>query len=108
MYVYLRRSAIVILRIFITYKPLKFFFYSGIITFIIGFLIGIRFIYHYYFLSGGGMIQSLILSALLLGSGFFLIIIGIVTDLISVNRQLLEKLNTRIHDLENRVKENIR
>ena len=34
---YLRRSAIVILRIFITYKPLKFFVYTGSIVFLIGF-----------------------------------------------------------------------
>lgn len=102
---YLRQSAIVIIRIFITYKPLKFFLYSGILSFSFGFIIGLRFLYNYLYMSGGGQIQSLILAALLLGSGLFLSIIGLVADLISVNRKLLEKLNSKMYDLEDRMKE---
>jgi hypothetical protein len=49
-------------------------------------------------------VQSLILSALLLGSGIFLSVIGLIADLISVNRRLLEKLDWRIKKLEERLK----
>jgi hypothetical protein len=37
---------------------------------------------------------------LLLGAGFFLVIAGIVADLISVNRKLLEKIDLRLRRLE--------
>jgi hypothetical protein len=50
--------------------------------------------------SGAGHIQSLILSALLMGMGFFLAIVGLVTDLISVNRKLLEGLDWRLKRME--------
>ena len=41
---------------------------------------------------GDGHVQSVILSALLVGMGVFTGLIGIVADLIAVNRELLEKL----------------
>ena len=42
----------------------------------------------------------MILSALLMGMGFFLAIVGLVTDLISVNRKLLEGLDWRLKRME--------
>ena len=45
-------------------------------------------------------IQSLILAALLLGLGFFMVIVGLVADLISVNRKLLEGLDWRLQKME--------
>ena len=38
-----------------------------------------------------------------MGTGFFLGVIGIITDLISVNRQLSEKINTKLYDLEEKI-----
>ena len=45
------------------------------------------------------MVQSLILASLLMGSGFLLAIVGLLADLISVNRQLLEKLDWQVRQL---------
>ena len=53
----------------------------------------------------GACIQSLILSALLIGTGFFLAIVGLVADLISVNRKLLEELDWRLHRMEQSMRE---
>ena len=83
-----------------TYKPLRFFIIPGIIFFSFGFLIGLRFLYHYFSGNGSGYIQSLILGALLMGLGFFFSIVGLVTDLIAVNRILLEKIDKRIWKIE--------
>ena len=47
-----------------------------------------------------GHIQSLILSALLMGTGFFLAVVGLLADLISVNRKLLEGLDWRLQKME--------
>lgn len=88
---YVRRSIVTIFRIFIVYRPLKFFMTCGAVLFTCGFLLGLRFLYYYVTAGGQGLIQSLILAALFLGAGFALFVIALVADLIAVNRKLLEK-----------------
>lgn len=98
---YIRRSVIVIGRIFITYKPFVAFTAVGSAAFLGGAAIAARFLYFYLGAQGGsGHVQSLILSALLMGAGFFLFVIGLIADLISVNRKLLEKIDVRLRKLE--------
>ncbi len=100
---YISRSIMIIIRIFMTYKPFKFFAIPGVISFVLGFLIGLRFLYFYFTSGGSGHIQSIILAALLLGIGFFLTVIGLLADLISVNRKLLEKVDWHVQQLEERL-----
>ncbi|MGA1868910.1 MAG: glycosyltransferase family 2 protein [bacterium] len=102
---YIVRSMLIIVRIFMTYKPFKFFAIPGTISFAFGLLIALRFLYFYLTGNGGGHIQSLILAGLLLGMGFFLCVIGLVADLISVNRKLLETLNWRVQEIEHELAE---
>jgi len=97
---YVQRSILTIIRIFMTYRPFMFFALPGVISFVLGMLISFRFLFFYFTESGAGHIQSLILAALLIGSGFFLIVVGLMADLISVNRQLLEKINWRVRKME--------
>lgn len=97
---YVNRQVLTMLRIFMTYKPFRFFAVPGSILFLAGLLISIRFVYFYVTEGGAGHVQSLILSALLMGMGFFLAIVGLVTDLISVNRKLLEGLDWRLKRME--------
>ena len=97
---YVWRSLIVICRIFVTYKPFAVFTAAGSAVLAVGFAIGLRFLYHYLNGEGGGHVQSVILSALLLGVGFFLIVAGIIADLISVNRKLLERIDYRLRRIE--------
>jgi len=97
---YLRRQLLTILRIFVTYRPFFFFATLGLIVFGLGFGISLRFLYFFVTGDGTGHVQSLILSALLMGSGFFLGLVGLLADLISVNRKLLEELDWRIRDIE--------
>ena len=89
---YVLRSAITILRSFATYKPLRFFCGIGVLLFAGGFALGVRYLYFAALGEGDGHVQSVILSALLIGMGVFTGMIGIVADLIAVNRRLLEKL----------------
>jgi glycosyltransferase involved in cell wall biosynthesis len=97
---YVWRSLIVICRIFVTYKPFAVFTAAGAAVAALGFALGLRFLYFYLSGQGGGHVQSVILSALLLGVGFFLVIAGIIADLISVNRKLLERIDYRLRRLE--------
>jgi glycosyltransferase involved in cell wall biosynthesis len=97
---YINRQILTMLRIFMTYQPFRFFAIPGVILFVTGLLISMRFVYFYLTEGGAGHVQSLILSALLMGTGFFLAIVGLLADLISVNRKLLESLDWRLKRME--------
>ena len=96
----MRRSLVTILRIFILYKPLRFFAWLGVLSLLPGILIGLRFLAYYAAGEGAGHVQSLILSAILVVTGVVLLIAGILADLIAANRQLLEDIRMRLLRLE--------
>ncbi|MGE0171385.1 MAG: glycosyltransferase family 2 protein [Oligoflexales bacterium] len=100
---YIKRSIITIVRIFMAYQPFHFFVIPGMVSAFLGFLIGLRFLYFFFVEGGGGHIQSLILALLLFGCGFFLITIGLLADLISVNRKLLEKIDWKVQKLSEKI-----
>lgn len=89
---YINRSIITIIRIFVIYRPFRFFGTIGLVLFSAGFLIGLRFVVNYINGEGTGHIQSLILASVLLGMGFQTILIAFIADLLSANRKLLEDL----------------
>jgi len=97
---YVGRSIMTILHIFTIYRPLKAFMLAGLVFLGFGVLIGIRFLVFYFSGDGAGHIQSLILAAVLLNFGFFLMLFGVIADLISVNRRLLEDVQWRLRKLE--------
>lgn len=96
---YVTRSALTILRIFMTYKPLAFFTAFGEAFLGAGILLGLRFLYLYMVGAGAGHVQSLILTVILLNAGFLVIVFGFLADLISVNRKLLERIDFRLYHL---------
>jgi len=102
---YIWRQVLTIIRIFMTYRSFRFFALPGMISFCFGFLIGLRYLFYYFSGSGAGHVQSLLLSALLMGSGFFLVISGLLADLISVNRKLLEKIISRVQKIEETIRQ---
>jgi len=97
---YIKQSIMTIIRIFMTYRPLQFFAFFGLLFFLVGLLISLRFVYLYFVGNGAGHIQSLLLSILLLGTGFFLMVTALMADLIAVNRKLLEQVRWRVWKLE--------
>jgi glycosyltransferase involved in cell wall biosynthesis len=99
---YIKRSSATIVRIYAMYEPLKVFTYLGIVLFSLGLLLSLRFLYAYFtgFTGGGRYVQSLIISAVLMIVGFYTALIGLVADLISANRKLLEDVVYRIRKLE--------
>jgi glycosyltransferase involved in cell wall biosynthesis len=93
---YIKRSIITIIRIFIIYRPFRFFASIGALIFSGGLILGLRFIVHYLNGDGDGHIQSLILAALLLGIGFQTLLVAIVADLLAANRKLAEDIRSKI------------
>jgi glycosyltransferase involved in cell wall biosynthesis len=98
---YIARSMVTIFRIFVVYKPFRFFMGVGLVLFLIGTVTGLRFLYYFFAESGEGHIQSLILSSILIGIGFQTVMGAFLADLLSVNRRLLEELQYKSRQLEN-------
>lgn len=97
---YIRRSIFTMIRMFIVYRPFRFFAIISSIFLFLGALIGARFLYFYLFDSGSGHIQSLILSAILLLTGVQIALLAVFADLQSINRKLLEDVQTRLKKYE--------
>jgi glycosyltransferase involved in cell wall biosynthesis len=99
---YIRRQVATILRIWALYNPMKLFSRSGFTFLGLGGLLVIRFIYFYLasWPEPSGKVQSLIIAAVLLLTGFFLVLIGVIADLIAVNRRLTEEMMEQIDHLD--------
>lgn len=92
---YVRRSLITVVRIFVVYSPLRFFSTCAALVAAPGLIMVARFFFHYWMGEGSGNIQSLVLSSALLAIAGILAMSGIISELIAVNRQLLEEIRIR-------------
>ncbi|MCZ6863356.1 MAG: glycosyltransferase family 2 protein [Alphaproteobacteria bacterium] len=92
---YIRHSVLTIVRIFVIYRPMKFFGALAAVLFGAGFLIGLRFVWFYVNGEGGGHVQSLILAGALLSMGFQTFLVAFLADLLAANRKLLEEIRLR-------------
>jgi glycosyltransferase involved in cell wall biosynthesis len=99
---YIKRSSATIVRIYAMYEPLKVFTYIGLAIIAAGVLISLRFVYTMLTqpVYGPRNIQSLILAAVFMIVGFQVLLIGLLADVISANRKLLEDLVYRVRTLE--------
>jgi len=97
---YIKKSGATIVRIYAMYEPLKVFTYLGLFISLIGVIGLARFFY--YFLQGQAFrhFSSLVVSGVIVTLGFVVLVIGLVADVISGNRKLLEDLVYRVRALE--------
>lgn len=100
MFGYVKKSMLTIIRAFMMYKPLKFFASVGSMLFIIGVLIGIRYLGFYINGTGAGHIQSLILASMMCIIGVLCGIVGLQADIIAANRKILEDIQYRVRKLD--------
>ena len=99
---YVRRSLVTIFRVFVTYRPLYFFFWLAILLALPGLVLGLRFLYYFFSSGGDGHVQSLIAASLLLTLSALSAMVSLLADLIATNRKLLERINTRVLRVESR------
>lgn len=97
---YVRRSLVTILRIFVIYRPVAFFFWPGLLLAAVGGSAALRFLYAYFTGSGAGHVQSLVMGALCITLGALMLMVALLADMISANRKLLERVNLRVQKLE--------
>jgi glycosyltransferase involved in cell wall biosynthesis len=93
---YVLRSAVTIVRIFVLYKPLRFFTALAAILALPGVLAFARFLVFYLQGDGGGHIQSLVIGAALIATGAVTMIGGLLADLVAANRILLAEVRSRL------------
>jgi glycosyltransferase involved in cell wall biosynthesis len=97
---FIQNSLGTMVRMYSMYQPLRVFFFLGSVLTLIGTLPILRFLFFYFTSGGAGHIQSLLLGSVFIILGFITFLVGLVADLISFNRQLLEMTLERVRRLE--------
>ncbi|MFQ5646395.1 MAG: glycosyltransferase family 2 protein [bacterium] len=98
---YLKRSVATIVRVYTMYQPLKVFSYLGGFMLLVGFAVSLRFFISFFqHPELSRHLQSLIFVAICVITGAGLMLVGLVSDLISRNRQLIEDTLCRVKKLE--------
>lgn len=100
---FIERSLSTMLRMYSMYSPLRVFSLLSLFFFVVGAAPVARFIYFYAIGEGQGHIQSLVLGGAFLVMGTITFLIGLVADLLSFNRQLLEISLEKIRRLESKL-----
>lgn len=97
---FVSRQLVSMLRMYAMYRPMRFFFYLGTALSILGLVPVLRFLFYYWAGEGDGHIQSLVLGGALLTMGFVVFVSGLLSDLISQNRQLSEITLEKVRAME--------
>lgn len=100
MFGYVKKSMVTIIRSFIMYKPLRFFGGIGTVIFLLGLILGIRYLVFMFMGDAGGHVQSLILASTLLMMGTMTVIIGLQADIIAANRKILEDVQYHVRKID--------
>ena len=90
---YLVYSLNTMLRVWMSYSAMRVFISTAAVFIILGVALGARFVYFLAVGQGQGHVQSLILAAVLLFVGFQLIVLGLLADLVSTNRKIIESVS---------------
>ena len=99
---YVKKSMMTILRAYMMYKPLRFFTFVAILPFVAGFALGVRYLVYFFMGQGGGHVQSLVFASMLVLIGIGTFLIGLVAELISVNRKILEDVQMHVRRMDYR------
>jgi glycosyltransferase involved in cell wall biosynthesis len=93
---YVWRSVSTIVRIFVIYRPFRFFATIAAVLAIPGVVLGARYLWFLAQHHEGGHVQSLILAAILLVSGFTTFLVAFLADLLAANRKMMEDMRFRL------------
>jgi glycosyltransferase involved in cell wall biosynthesis len=98
---YLTRSILTILRVYIIYRPIRFFAVLTLVTGLPGLILVGRFLV-LYVMGQFGYVQSLQIGTGLIVISLLFLVGGVLADLNAMNRRLLEDLRTKLSRLEDR------
>lgn len=99
MFGYVKKSMLTILRTYLMYKPLMAFSTISAIPIIGGIILGIRYIVRMINGASGGNVQSLILCAMLIIIGVQTFVMGMLADVISANRKIMQDVQYKVRKM---------
>ncbi len=91
-----------IIRIYSMYESLRMFVTVGAVLFLAGSLGLGRWLWFFFTKADAGHVQSLVISAGLIIVGFQIGLIGLLSDLVAINRKLIEDTLYRVKKIEHR------
>ena len=98
---FLALSVVTIIRFYTMYRPMRVFTMFGGTLVAGGVVLGLRFLYFFWRRGGAtGNVQSLILAAILTIVGFQVCLIGLIADLVRLNRKMVEEMLYRVRRME--------
>lgn len=100
MFGYVKRSMVTIIRSFMMYKPMKFFGTIGVLIFLAGVLLGVRFLVFMAMGDSSGHIQSLILASTFILMGVQTYVVALQADIIAANRKILEDVQYHVRKMD--------
>jgi glycosyltransferase involved in cell wall biosynthesis len=100
MWSYVRRNGVSIFRIYSMYEPLRVFMTLALIVGLLATAVWTRFFIAWVQGDGAGHVQSLILGAVLFNAAVVLAALGIIGDLLSGQRIMLQRIFERVRRLE--------
>jgi glycosyltransferase involved in cell wall biosynthesis len=100
---FIEKSGLTLVRMYSMYQPLRVFTTLGLLLTVLALIPMVRFLYFYFFGSGAGKIQSLIIGSALLTSGVICLALGLLADLLGQNRQLIEIVLEKVRRVEERL-----
>jgi glycosyltransferase involved in cell wall biosynthesis len=100
MWSYVRRNGLSIFRIYAMYEPLRVFMTAAAIVMLAAVGVWTRFLVAFLQGEGAGHVQSLILGAVLFNAGVVLGALGVIGDLLSAQRTMLQRVFERVRRIE--------
>ena len=101
MWSYVRRNSVSIFRIYSQYEPLRVFMTAAAVIGLIALVVWARFAYFYVVEDEGkGHVQSLILGAVLFNAAMVLAALGVMGDLMSAQRTMIQRTFERVRRIE--------
>jgi glycosyltransferase involved in cell wall biosynthesis len=100
MWSYIRRNVVSIFRIYTMYEPLRVFMTAAALVGLAALIVWGRFFYFFASGDGAGHVQSLILGAVLFNAAMLLAALGVLGDLLSGQRQMLQRISERVRRIE--------
>jgi glycosyltransferase involved in cell wall biosynthesis len=100
MWTYIRRNGISIFRIYALYEPLKVFMSAAALVGLGALVVWTRFLVFWLQGDGAGHVQSLILGAVLFNAAMLLGALGVIGDLLSGQRIMLQRVFERVRRVE--------
>ena len=100
MWTYIRRNGVSIFRIYSMYEPLRVFMTAAFGLGLVAAVVWARFLWFFLDGRGGGHVQSLILGAVLFNAAMVLAALGVLGDLLSGQRIMLQRIFERVRRVE--------